>query len=529
MEMPHNAFKRAIRDGKSQIGIWSSLSSNYTVEVIAGAGFDWILLDTEHSPNDLESVLQQAQAAAAYPVSTIARVPWNDMVTIKRFLDIGIQTLLIPYVCSVAEAKDAVRLHPISAGRRARRRGLDARDALRTRQGLRQACARGDLRARAGGDEGRARPARGHLRGRRRRRRVHRSGRPARVDGLHRRDQQSGRRADHRGGDAPHPQVRQGAGRARVRRARHSPLHRRRRALHRRRRPTPASSRAAPRRSAPSTRAEIPAAQPGDADAWSLPRAHLRSPWPRAPKRSRSTADCRACISTARASASSTGARASSSIAAIRSTTSPTRSTFEETCYLLLHGELPTRGRARPRSTPSSRRRARFRPEFSTSFARCASAHPMDVLRTAVSALAAFDPDVGDLRPAADASRKGVRLTSQVPMIIAAHEAIRHGREPVAARSEPLARRQLPLHGDRPDAERQRRAADGRRHDPARRARLERLGVHGAGRGRHQGEPARGDHRGDRGAVRSLARRRRGERDPDGAGNRRCRRGPPTT
>jgi len=109
MEMPHNALKRAIREGKSQIGLWSSLSSNYTVEVIAGAGFDWILLDTEHSPNDLESVLQQAQAAAAYPVSTVARVPWNDMVTIKRFLDIGIQTLLIPYVCSVAEAKDAVR------------------------------------------------------------------------------------------------------------------------------------------------------------------------------------------------------------------------------------------------------------------------------------------------------------------------------------------------------------------------------------------------------------------------------------
>ena len=76
MEMPHNALKRAIRDGKSQIGLWSSLSSNYSVEVIAGAGFDWILLDTEHSPNDLESVLTQAQAAAAYPTtSTVARVP----------------------------------------------------------------------------------------------------------------------------------------------------------------------------------------------------------------------------------------------------------------------------------------------------------------------------------------------------------------------------------------------------------------------------------------------------------------------
>ena len=108
MELPQNRFKRAIAAGTPQIGLWSSLSSNYSVEVIAGAGFDWILLDTEHSPNDLESVLAQAQAAAAYPTSTIARVPWNDMVTIKRFLDIGIQTLLIPYVCSVQEAKDAV-------------------------------------------------------------------------------------------------------------------------------------------------------------------------------------------------------------------------------------------------------------------------------------------------------------------------------------------------------------------------------------------------------------------------------------
>ncbi len=108
MDLPHNAFKHAIRAGKQQIGLWSSLSSNYSVEVIAGAGFDWILLDTEHSPNDLESVLTQAQAAAPYATSTIARVPWNDMVTIKRFLDIGLQTLLIPYVCSVKEAKDAV-------------------------------------------------------------------------------------------------------------------------------------------------------------------------------------------------------------------------------------------------------------------------------------------------------------------------------------------------------------------------------------------------------------------------------------
>ena len=103
-----NSFKRALAAGKPQIGLWSSLSSNYTVEVIAGAGFDWILLDCEHSPNDIESLLTQLQAAAPYPTHPVVRVPWNDMVTIKRTLDIGAQSLLVPYVSTKEEAKDAV-------------------------------------------------------------------------------------------------------------------------------------------------------------------------------------------------------------------------------------------------------------------------------------------------------------------------------------------------------------------------------------------------------------------------------------
>ena len=108
MEVPQNTFKRALQAGKPQIGLWSSLSSNYSVEVIAGAGFDWILLDCEHSPNDLESLLAQLQAAAPYPTTSIVRVPWNDMVTIKRVLDIGAQSLLVPYVSTAEEAKAAV-------------------------------------------------------------------------------------------------------------------------------------------------------------------------------------------------------------------------------------------------------------------------------------------------------------------------------------------------------------------------------------------------------------------------------------
>ncbi|MBU6483962.1 MAG: 4-hydroxy-2-oxo-heptane-1,7-dioate aldolase [Betaproteobacteria bacterium] len=108
MNLPVNHFKRALAAGQSQIGLWCSLSSHYAIEAVAGAGFDWLLLDMEHSPNDLESLVAQLQAAAAYPTSSVVRVPWNDKVTIKRVLDIGAQTLLIPYVQNADEARAAV-------------------------------------------------------------------------------------------------------------------------------------------------------------------------------------------------------------------------------------------------------------------------------------------------------------------------------------------------------------------------------------------------------------------------------------
>lgn len=110
MENPKNRFKQALREGRPQIGLWASIPSSYTAEVIAGAGFDWVLLDTEHTPADIETVLGQLQAVAGYPATTpVVRVPWNDMVTIKRYLDTGVQTLLIPQVTTVEEAKNAVR------------------------------------------------------------------------------------------------------------------------------------------------------------------------------------------------------------------------------------------------------------------------------------------------------------------------------------------------------------------------------------------------------------------------------------
>jgi citrate synthase len=105
-------------------------------------------------------------------------------------------------------------------------------------------------------------------------------------------------------------------------------------------------------------------------------------------------------------------------------------STFEETCYLLLHGELPTKSQLD--SFTSDLKKARKLPaEIHGIIETTKAAHPMDVLRTAVSALAAFDPEVGDNSPQAIV-RKGIRLTSQVPMIVAAHEHIRNGRAPVA-------------------------------------------------------------------------------------------------
>lgn len=108
MELPVNHFKRAIAAGERQIGLWCTLSSPYAAEAVAGSGFEWLLLDTEHSPSELDTVLGQLQAVAAYPASAVVRPAWNDPVLIKRFLDIGAQTLLLPYVQSAEEAERAV-------------------------------------------------------------------------------------------------------------------------------------------------------------------------------------------------------------------------------------------------------------------------------------------------------------------------------------------------------------------------------------------------------------------------------------
>lgn len=115
MTTPTNHFKHALAAGQTQIGLWSTLPSPYVTELLAGCGFDWLLLDAEHSPTDVPQMLSQLQAVAAVPAaanrratSAVVRPPWNDPVLIKRYLDIGAQSLLLPFVQNADEAAAAV-------------------------------------------------------------------------------------------------------------------------------------------------------------------------------------------------------------------------------------------------------------------------------------------------------------------------------------------------------------------------------------------------------------------------------------
>ncbi|HEY5210123.1 MAG TPA: HpcH/HpaI aldolase/citrate lyase family protein [Stellaceae bacterium] len=131
MDMPRNPFKAALAAGQTQIGIWSSLASNIGAEILSDSGFDWILLDTEHSPNEIPDLVAQLQAVQAGTAAPIVRPAWNDMVLIKRVLDIGAQTILVPYVQNADEARRAVTaihyppkgLRGVAGGARASRYG----------------------------------------------------------------------------------------------------------------------------------------------------------------------------------------------------------------------------------------------------------------------------------------------------------------------------------------------------------------------------------------------------------------------
>jgi 4-hydroxy-2-oxoheptanedioate aldolase len=106
MEIKKNTFKAALKSGeRAQIGLWLGLADSICAEICAGAGFDWLLIDGEHAPNDVRSILAQLQAVAPYPAHPIVRPVAGDVQLIKQLLDIGAQTLLVPMVESAEQAK----------------------------------------------------------------------------------------------------------------------------------------------------------------------------------------------------------------------------------------------------------------------------------------------------------------------------------------------------------------------------------------------------------------------------------------
>ena len=112
MDKLHNPFKHALKSGRLQVGLWHSLSSHLVAEILADAGFDWILLDTEHAPNELPMVLSELQALSGGTAHAVVRPAWNDPVIIKRLLDIGAQSLLIPCVEKAKRAVLSTRYPP---------------------------------------------------------------------------------------------------------------------------------------------------------------------------------------------------------------------------------------------------------------------------------------------------------------------------------------------------------------------------------------------------------------------------------
>ena len=109
MDMPVNRFKQRLRSGEAQIGLWLGLADAYCAELAANAGFDWLLIDGEHAPNDLRGMLAQLQAVAPYASQAVIRPVIGDTALIKQVLDIGAQTLLVPMVESAAQARQLVQ------------------------------------------------------------------------------------------------------------------------------------------------------------------------------------------------------------------------------------------------------------------------------------------------------------------------------------------------------------------------------------------------------------------------------------
>jgi 4-hydroxy-2-oxoheptanedioate aldolase len=108
MDILKNRFKAALAENRQQIGLWCSLASPISTEIVAGSGFDWLLLDMEHSANDLRDIYGQLQAMSEGSAHAMVRVPSDEPITIKRILDTGVQSLMIPNIDDADQARRAV-------------------------------------------------------------------------------------------------------------------------------------------------------------------------------------------------------------------------------------------------------------------------------------------------------------------------------------------------------------------------------------------------------------------------------------
>ncbi len=109
MSAPTNTFKQALAEGRRQIGCWMSFAEASVTEIMGTAGFDWLVVDGEHAPNDIRSIRDQLIALEASPSHPVVRVPIGETWLIKQVLDAGAQTVLVPMVDSAEQAEELVR------------------------------------------------------------------------------------------------------------------------------------------------------------------------------------------------------------------------------------------------------------------------------------------------------------------------------------------------------------------------------------------------------------------------------------
>ena len=109
MPAPENRFKARLKAGDRLIGLWSCLADHYASDILGTAGFDWIVVDGEHAPNDIRSIRDQVMALAPYETEAVVRIPAGETWMVKQVLDTGAQTVLVPMVESKEQAEDLVR------------------------------------------------------------------------------------------------------------------------------------------------------------------------------------------------------------------------------------------------------------------------------------------------------------------------------------------------------------------------------------------------------------------------------------